>query len=270
MTNLSEQFRVPSGTSPDINKQDPASTAGYTEATALEELAEHRKALFDLQARLTAQDEQALLLVFQAMDSGGKDETVRDVFTTLNPAYCVVHSFTKPNKEEKAHDFLWRFHHKVPAKGDISIFNRSYYEEVLGAKVTGQVQGDLLQQRYDDINSFELYLSHNHITVLKFLFHISKQEQKRRLHERMTDPTKQWELSEADFEGRDKWDLHMDAFSGVLRECSTEHAPWYLIPANHEWLRNLAVAQIVRAKLEEIDPQYPPPSFDISQYELKD
>jgi PPK2 family polyphosphate:nucleotide phosphotransferase len=247
---------------------DPDDTGSVKEPAAIRETDQLVQRIAELQAALTAESKQALLIVLQAMDTGGKDPTIREVMWATNPAHCNVKNFKAPSTEEKRHDYLWRFHPWVPGMGEIGIFNRSYYEEVLGAKVNNGLSGEELQRRYRQMNDFELYLTEQNIRFLKFFFHISNEEQRRRLQARIDDPKKQWELSESDFTERKKWDHYMEAFEGMLSHCSTPHAPWRLVPANRDWYRNLIVARTVVEALEEMDPQYPEPSVDMSKLSL--
>lgn len=266
-TTTTEQYRVAPATRVNLLSHPADETNGAREEQSRGTLDQNARRLAELQETLTAESKRAILIVLQAMDTGGKDPTIRDVFSAVNPAYCVVHAFKKASKEEEQHDFLWRFHQKMPAYGEIGVFNRSYYEIVLGARVNGETAGERLRQRYREINQFEQYLAENDITVLKFFFHISKDEQKRRLQERLDDPKKNWELSEADFVERRKWDDYMRAFEGMLAETSTHHAPWFLIPADQEWFRNIVVSQIIVETMEAMDLQYPPPSMDVDNLE---
>jgi PPK2 family polyphosphate:nucleotide phosphotransferase len=225
--------------------------------------------MFELQFRLYAENKQALLIVLQAMDAGGKDGTIRHVMGGLNPQGCRVSSFKKPVGEEAQHHFLWRVHKAVPAKGEIAIFNRSHYEDVLVVRVHDLVPEDVWSKRYDQINDFEKMLSENNVTIVKFFLHISKEEQKERFQQRIDDPTRHWKISLADFEERKYWDDYQQAFEQVLRKCSTKHAPWYVIPSDKKWFRNLAVAEVITETLETMNPRYPEPTVDISKIVLK-
>lgn len=265
---FAKPFAVRPGSPVDLSKHDPDDTHGENEAGALPITERNVQRIAELQEILTAEASQALLIVLQAMDTGGKDPTIREVMWATNPSHCQARNFKKPSKEEAAHDYLWRFHPHVPALGDIGIFNRSYFEEVISARVNETATPEQWTRRYDQINDFERYLTANRIFVLKFFFYISKDEQRRRLQERIDRPEKQWELSESDFEARRKWDDYMRAFEDALSRCSTTHAPWHIIPANRDWFRNRVVSQIIVDALERMDPQYPPPSVDLSQVTL--
>lgn len=246
-------------------------TFGFENSAETEALLQKNCAkLFDLQYRLYAQSRKALLIVLQAPDAGGKDGTIRHVFTAFNPQGCRVISFKVPTSEEARHDYLWRIHKEIPARGDIGIFNRSHYEDVLVPRVHKLVDKKVWERRYDEINRFERYLSDNGVVTVKFFLHISRDEQKKRLEKRVRDPQKNWKISRQDVEERKYWDGYQKAFEAMLNECSTAHAPWYVIPANHKWFRNFAVSQIVREIMEELDLRFPPPSGDLSKIRFPD
>ncbi len=202
------------------------------------------------------------------MDASGKDGTIRHVMRGVNPQGTTVTSFKKPSDEEADHDFLWRIHKAVPRKGDIGIFNRSHYEDVLVVRVHNLVPEDAWSERYDQINAFEKNLSENGIVILKFYLHISKDEHKKRFQDRLDDPTRHWKISPADFSERPHWDAYTEAFEAVLTRCNTEWAPWYVIPANRKWFRNLAVGSAIVEKLESLDMNFPEPSFDVSAIQI--
>jgi PPK2 family polyphosphate:nucleotide phosphotransferase len=212
---------------------------------------------------LYAQRQHSLLICLQAVDSGGKDGTITHVLGAMNPQGCRVAAFRQPTAEELAHDFLWRAHRAAPARGEVVIFNRSYYEDVLIVRVHNLVPEDIWSRRYDLINAFEKGLIDNDTHILKFYLHISKEEQLKRFADRLDDPSKQWKISEADYKERPFWDDYVLAFEDALSRCSTEHAPWFIIPANHKWFRNLAVARIVVEYLETLNMKYPKPTVDI-------
>jgi len=218
-----------------------------------------------LQEIMYAQGKHALLCVFQAVDCGGKDGTIRKVFGAVDPMGLVTTSFKKPSAVELAHDYLWRAHKAVPPRGYLGIFNRSHYEDVLIVRVHGLAPAAAIEQRYDQINAFEKHLSENGITILKFYLHISKDEQKKRLQERIDDPKKRWKFNTGDLEERAWWNDYMKAYEIVLRRCSTSWAPWYVIPANRNWYRNAIVAHILRRTLEGLDLKYPKPAGDFSK-----
>ena len=221
--------------------------------------------LDDLQYTLYAEGQRSVLIVLQGMDTAGKDGTIRHVMTGASPQSCKVTSFKVPSSRERAHDFLWRIHEATPEKGNIMIFNRSHYEDVLVVRVHKMVPKKVWEERYDEINRFEKYLTENGTTVLKFFLHISKDEQKRRIEERLANPAKHWKLSEADLAERQYWDDYIEAYEAAISNCSTKYAPWFIIPANHKWFRNLAVSKILVEALEKMNPQYPTPEIDIAR-----
>ncbi|MEL6962821.1 MAG: polyphosphate kinase 2 family protein [Pseudomonadota bacterium] len=221
-------------------------------------------AIAELQNRLYAEGKQALLIVLQATDTGGKDSTIRKVLGPINPQGVEVTSFKAPSSVELAHDYLWRIHQAVPAKGMIGVFNRSHYEDVLIVRVHNLAPRDKVEQRYDQINEFERHLAENDVTILKFFLHISKDEQKERLQARLDDPSKHWKFNPNDLKERERWDEYEEAFELALSRCSTKHAPWFVIPADRKWYRNAVIARIIRRTLEAMDPQYPEDSFDAS------
>ena len=231
-------------------------------------LAHNLERLTELQHLLYADQRHTLLIVLQALDAGGKDGTIRHVMSGVNPQGCDVTSFKVPSDRERQHDYLWRVHKAVPPLGNIGIFNRSHYEDVLVVRVHQLAPKKVWQRRYRQINEFERMLTENRVTMLKFFLHISKEEQKRRFESRIKDPTKNWKLSLPDFEERKHWDDYIRAYETALRKCSTDWAPWYIIPANDKWFRNYTVSQIVVGALEEMRLKYPPPSIDLSKIEL--
>jgi PPK2 family polyphosphate:nucleotide phosphotransferase len=210
-----------------------------------------------LQDRLYAEGSRALLVILQGIDTSGKDGTIRGVFNATGPLGVSVTAFGVPTKLELEHDYLWRVHAACPRRGTIGIFNRSHYESVLVEKVRKLSPVDDIEQRYDQINAFEKLLTENGTTILKFMLHISKDEQKERLQERLDDPKKHWKFNPGDLDDRKLWDEYQDAYETMLNRCSTHHAPWYVIPADRKWVRNAAIASIVKATLEEMDPDYP-------------
>jgi len=213
--------------------------------------------LVELQVALYAESKQALLVVFQGRDASGKDGLTRKVFGPLNSQGCVVSNFKKPTEYEMARDFLWRIHQHVPPKGTIGIFNRSHYEDVLVVRVHDLVPKAVWSRRYDQINEFEHMLAENGVTILKFLLHISRDEQKERLLERIHDPLKNWKFQVGDLAERKRWDDYTEAYEDVLEKCSTAWAPWYVVPADRKTTRNLLVAQVVVDTLERMKPQFP-------------
>jgi PPK2 family polyphosphate:nucleotide phosphotransferase len=195
---------------------------------------------------------------------------VRHVLTGMNPSGCVSVNFKQPTAEDLAHDFLWRVHPHVPAKGSVAIFNRSHYEDVLVARVHGLVPEKVWSKRYDQINDFErLIFTENNTTILKFFLHVSKDEQLARFKKRLDDPARQWKISESDYKERDYWDDYIEAFEDVLAKTSTEHAPWFIIPSNHKWFRNLSISQIIARMMEEMDMQFPKPTVNLAEIRRK-
>ena len=243
---------------------DPGAAHGVDKADAAEHLAKNLERLSVLQYLLYAEARRSLLVVLQGIDAGGKDGTIQHVMSGLNPQGVTVTSFKVPEGAEKRHDYLWRVHQAVPEHGKIGIFNRSQYEDVLVVRVHNMVPKAVWSKRFDQINDFERMLGDNGVRVVKFLLYISKEEQAKRFRERLEDKTKNWKFSPADLAERGYWDQYMDAYDEVLRKCSTENAPWYVIPANRKWFRNLAVSEILRHTLEEMDLKYPKAAADLS------
>jgi PPK2 family polyphosphate:nucleotide phosphotransferase len=234
----------------DIEK-DPAACEAMLESV--------RSELITLQSQLYAEGKQQLLIVFQAMDAGGKDGTTRSVFQGSNPQCVEVTSFKRPSEEELSHDFLWRVHKAVPAKGMIGIFNRSHYEDVLVVRVHNIVPESVWRPRYEMINDFEEMLTASGTRIIKFFLHISKNEQKQRLQERIDDPAKRWKFDPADLEKRKFWDGYEKAFEDMLEKCATKDCPWYIVPADQNWYRDLVVATVIVETLKQMNPQYPAP-----------
>jgi len=218
-----------------------------------------RSELIELQAKLYAEGKQKLLVVFQAMDGGGKDGTTRSVFAGANPQGVEVTSFKRPTEDELAHDFLWRVHKAVPANGMIGVFNRSHYEDVLVVRVHNIVPETVWRPHYEMINDFEKMLTASGTRIIKFFLHISKNEQKERFQERIDDPAKRWKFDPADLEKRKFWDDYETAFEDMLEKCSTRECPWYVVPADQNWYRDLVVASVIVETLKEMNPQYPAP-----------
>jgi PPK2 family polyphosphate:nucleotide phosphotransferase len=263
---MREKFVVRPGKKAKLTKHDPDNTGGFkSKASAQTTLEKNIARLADLQYLLFAENKRAMLIVLQAMDSGGKDGTIRHVMSGLNPQSCRVTAFKGPSAEELAHDFLWRIHKAVPRKGEIGIFNRSHYEDVLVVRVHKLVPKSVWSDRYHQINVFEKLLTENGVTILKFFLHISKKEQRKRFQERLQDSNKNWKIAPEDFEDRAYWDDYVDAYEDALTKCSTPWAPWYVIPADNKWFRNLAVSQIIVETMEELDMKFPKPEFDLSK-----
>ena len=268
--NYSKSFRVKPGRKVKLAEIDPNFHDQHeSESSAKAEIANYQDKLRDLQFLMYAEDKRSLLICLQAMDAGGKDGTIRHVMGAMNPQGCRVQAFKPPSVEEAAHDFLWRVHKAVGGRGTVTIFNRSHYEDVLVARVHDLVPKKIWSRRYGHINSFERELADNGIHILKFLLHISKDEQLRRFKQRLADPTKQWKISESDYREREFWSEYMTAYEDALKECSTDHAPWFIIPSNHKWFRNLAVAEIIMEHLEALKMKFPEPTVDLNQIERK-
>ncbi len=225
--------------------------------------------LGDLQERLYANNNRALLIVLQGMDTSGKDGTIKHVMSGVNPQGCKVVTFKTPSPEELGHDFLWRVHQKAPVKGQIGIFNRSHYEDVLITRVHGLISEKVVKQRFNQINEFEELLVESGTTILKFFLHISKDEQKKRLEERISNPEKRWKFSAGDLEERKFWNQYIRAFETMLAATSTRHAPWYIVPANRKWYRNLVIADRIVHALRCMKLTSPPPLADIDFDTLK-
>ncbi len=223
----------------------------------------------ELQYKLYAEGSQSLLIVLQALDAAGKDGVVNHVMTALNPQGCRVCGFKKPSSEELAHDFLWRVHRQVPKQGEMVVFNRSHYEDVLVSRVHDLVPKRVWKSRYDHINNFEDLLTQNNTKVIKFFLHISKEEQLKRFIKRLDDPTKHWKISESDYSEREYWDDYTSAFEDVFSHCSTESAPWYIIPSNSKKFRNMAVSQIIVKTMEDMKMQMPPSHVNIAEIRKK-
>ena len=221
------------------------------------ELDHHRERIVALQERLYAEQRRSLLIVLQAMDTGGKDGAIKHVFQGINPQGCRVWSFKAPSAEESSHDFLWRYHRRTPSRGMITIFNRSHYEDVLVVRVKRLVPEDVWRARYEAIRDFERTLARENVVILKFFLNISKDEQKRRLEARLEDPEKHWKFSSNDLKERAYWDDYQRAFEDAVNATSTVYAPWYVVPADKKWFRNLVVARTIADTLEAMDPRFP-------------
>jgi PPK2 family polyphosphate:nucleotide phosphotransferase len=228
-----------------------------------------RKELVRLQRVLYAQSTDSLLVVFQALDAGGKDGTIRKVFKGVNPQGVRVSSFKRPTAEELDHDFLWRVHPHCPRRGMISIFNRSHYEDVIATKVLGNISTDVCNDRYEQINQFEHALNQHGTTILKFYLHISKDEQKRRFQERLNNPQKHWKFSSSDLETRKLWSHYMDAYDDAFKNCHRDIAPWYIIPADDKSYRNLVICRVIVHALRQMAPKFPTPQDDLGHITIE-
>lgn len=261
-----DRYRTKEGQSVRLEDWDPSDTSAFKgkKKDGLKELAGLRDKLDTLQEKLYAEHDRAILVVLQGMDTSGKDGTIRRVFEGVNPQGVRVARFREPTPEEVDHDFLWRAHREVPRKGEIVIFNRSHYEGVLVERVHKLVPKDLWQRRYQQINDFERLLSESGTRVIKFYLNIDEDEQKRRLQARLDDPSKHWKFSPQDVKERGFWPEYMKAYEAALERTSTRWAPWYLVPSNHAWFRDLVVCQKLVVTLESMKLHYPPPTVDLS------
>jgi PPK2 family polyphosphate:nucleotide phosphotransferase len=266
---LSQRLRVKPGAAIRLAESDPAETHGIAKGEKLDAALAHNVARIDeLQYLLYAERRRALLVVLQGMDAAGKDGTIRHVMTGFNPQGCRVTAFKTPTPEELAHDFLWRVHAAVPGKGDVAIFNRSHYEDVLIVRVQELAPERVWKRRYDRINEFEHHLAENDVVIVKFFLHISKEEQKQRLERRLEDPTRQWKVSLGDFAQRKRWKDYTRAYEDAITKCNSGAAPWYVIPADKKWFRNLAVSEILVDTLEALDMRFPKPTVDLARVKL--
>lgn len=243
----------------DLADFDPRAMDGDWDKQAAErQIEKNTEQTRELAYRLYAENSRAVLLILQGMDTAGKDGTIRTVMTGINPQSCQVVPFKQPSPEELDHDFLWRIHKAVPRKGNIGIFNRSHYEDVLVVRVRSLVPEVVWRPRYDRINDFERLLTEGQVVLIKCFLHISKQEQRERLQARLDDPDKRWKFSRGDLAERTLWDDYQLAYAEALARCSTPHAPWHIIPSDRKWYRNLVVSQLLRETLERLNPQIPP------------
>ena len=265
-----KRFGVDPGSKVDLSKVD----AGFkdkheTHQDALAEIETHNQKMHDLQYLMYAEDKRSLLIVLQGRDAAGKDGTINHVLGAMNPQGCSVTGFKVPSKEEAAHDFLWRYHQHTPGKGQVAIFNRSHYEDVLVVRVHDLVPKKVWSRRYELINDFERMLYENGTHILKFYLHIDPGEQLERFKQRIDDPARHWKISDGDYAERPYWDAYTKAFEAALETCSTRHAPWFIIPSNHKWFRNLAISRIVAETLESLDMKFPEPTVDINEIKKK-
>jgi PPK2 family polyphosphate:nucleotide phosphotransferase len=265
-----KKFVVEPGSKAHFSKID-ASYTGKDEKheNALHKIQAQIERMDKLQLLLYADGNQSLLVVLQALDAAGKDGVIRHVFSGMNPQGTFVYGFKQPSKHEATRDFLWRAHLRVPGKGEVVVFNRSYYEDVLVVRVHKLVPHSVWSKRYDLINDFETMLSRNGTTILKFYLHISPEEQLARFKQRLDDPSRHWKISESDYSERELWPQYVEAYEEALARTSTKHAPWYIIPANHKWFRNLAVSRIIADTMSEMGLNLPPTHVDIADIQRK-
>ncbi len=270
MSKLTEQLIIKPGSKLKLAKFDPDFDAGISgkQAAALR-LKKNLDRMAVLQHLLYAENRRGVLIVLQGIDAGGKDGTIRNVMTGLNPQGCRVVPFKVPSDLEKRHDYLWRIHKEVPEAGEMVIFNRSHYEDVLVVRVHKSIPKGVCIQRYREINEFERMLSDNGVTILKFFLFISKDEQKKRFEERINNPEKNWKFSQADVDERKYWDDYASAFEDAISHCTTTNAPWYVIPANKKWFRNLAVSEVIVEAMEAMKMHFPKPIANLSKIEFE-
>jgi len=265
-----KQFMVRPGENLSLAKIDPSQSGPHASAeAALPEVQKNVARMDELQALLYADGGQSLLVVLQALDAAGKDGVVRHLFSGMNPQGTRVFGFKQPSAEEAAHDFLWRAHQRTPAKGEVVVFNRSHYEDVLVVRVHNLVPKAVWSQRYAVINDFEKMLVQNGTRILKFFLHISPEEQLARFRQRLDDPARNWKISESDYSERELWSDYVTAYEEALSRTSTKDAPWYVIPANHKWFRNLAISQIIVDTMEGMGLQTPPTRVNLQEIAAK-
>jgi PPK2 family polyphosphate:nucleotide phosphotransferase len=253
-----KEFKVEPDQDVKLKDYDPDDTLDYESADeAREKFKELNMKMVDLQELLYAEKKHALLIILQAMDAGGKDGTIKHVMRGINPQSCMVRSFKGPTDEERLHDFLWRIHKAVPPRGYVGIFNRSHYEDVLVTRVHKMITDHEAKRRFKQINDFEELLTDNGVAILKFYLHISKEEQRKRLQERLDNKDKHWKFSPNDLKERPLWDDYRQMFEDVFSHCSTKHAPWYIVPSNKKWFRDLAVAKIIVQAMENMEMHVP-------------
>jgi PPK2 family polyphosphate:nucleotide phosphotransferase len=262
--NYRKKFVVEPGEKIHLNKVDPSYTGQHeSHEKALPIMQEHIARMDKLQYLLYADGDQSLLVVLQALDAAGKDGVIRHLFSGMNPQGTSVFGFKQPSKEEAAHDFLWRAHQRAPARGEVVIFNRSHYEDVLVVRVHKLAKKSIWSKRYNLINDFEKMLTCNGTRILKFFLHISPEEQLARFKQRLDDPSRHWKISDADYSERELWSKYTEAYEDALELTSTPYAPWYVIPSNHKWFRNLAISQIIADTMDEMGLKLPPTHVDI-------
>lgn len=267
---LSTAFKVTPGEKVRLKKIDPGFHGTHeTHADALEQLGRNLDRMAELQELLYAERKHGLLIVLQGIDAAGKDGTCWHVLRGMNPQGTRVTGFKQPTPEEHSHDFLWRIHKHTPALGEVAVFNRSHYEDVLVTRVHDLVPRAVWSKRYDIINAFEHQLTVQGTTILKFFLWISPEEQLKRFKSRLDDPTKQWKISEADYTERGYWDAYVKAYEAMLVNCSTKTAPWFVIPSNHKWFRNLAVSEIIIETLSGLRMKRPDPTVDLNEIRRK-
>ena len=264
-----KSFQIKPSTRIRLGKWDPKFIGEHTKKEALRKIEKLREQISDMQMRLYAEHQRSLLICLQGQDASGKDGVVRHVIGSMNPEGCRVVNFKEPTKEELDHDFLWRIEHQMPRKGEVVIFNRSHYEDVLIVRVHDLVPKGIWSRRYRQINDFEQRQLANGAHILKFFLHISKEEQLERFEQRLDDPAKRWKISEADYTEREYWEEYEKAYEEVFAKCNSTAAPWFLIPADHKWFRDLAISEIILATFEALKIQVPKPTVDIADIRRK-
>lgn len=260
--NIATRYLVEPGTKVDLSNWKTDDADGFDREQVEAQTEANTLAIAELQHKLYAQHQRSMLIVLQAMDAAGKDSTIRRVFGRVNPQGVQVKSFKRPTEDELAHDFLWRVHQHTPRRGHIALFNRSHYEDVLVARVDGLVSQERWSKRYEIINGFEQGLVNGGTEIIKIYLHLSKDRQREKLAERLTDPTKNWKFEAGDIATRAKWDSYMHAYEDAMSKCNTTHAPWYIVPTDRKWFRVFVVSEIVRSTLESMNPQFPAPKLD--------
>ncbi len=264
-----KSFRVEPGSSVHLDRIDPRDTRGTGDEAGREFVRTNVDRLAEQTELLWAGGQRSLLIVLQGMDTSGKDGTIRHVMSGIDPTVCRVESFKRPTDEELAHDFLWRVHARTPRRGQIVVFNRSHYEDVLVARVRELVPESVWRTRYERINEFERMLADSGTVIVKFFLHISKSEQKERLASRLRDPSKNWKFEPGDLEERKRWDDYQEAYEAAIERCSTEWAPWYIVPSDRKWFRNLVVSAVISETLEKLEMRWPAPKFDAANYRVE-
>ena len=271
MKNYQHKFLVKPKVKIKLRSYDPSYRGKYeSDEIAKPEIEKYLAKIDSLQYLMYAENKNSMLIVLQGLDAAGKDGVIRHILTGLNPQGCTVKGFKEPTTEEASHDFLWRIHPHAPLRGSVAIFNRSHYEDVLITQVHKTISRKECSKRYHSINDFEkLLVEEGKTTVLKFFLHISKSEQLARFKQRLDDPARRWKISEGDYKEREYWDRYTKAYEDLLHKTSTEHAPWYIIPSDHKWFRNLAISQIVTRAFESLKMKSPQPSVDIAKIRRK-
>ena len=261
-------YRLKPGKRIRLADMDPRDVSGLPDKEQTKErLLDDAQAIDALQDKLYAEGRRAMLVILQGMDTSGKDGTIRAVFKETGPMGVAVTAFSRPSEDDLAHDFIWRVHKACPRRGTIGIFNRSHYEDVLIGRVRGLAPPNVIEHRYDQINAFEDLIASS-TRIVKFMLHISRDEQRERLQSRLDTPHKRWKFDPSDLDARLQWDDYMQAYETVLERCSTDHAPWYVIPSDRKWARNAAVAAVIRKTLEEMDPRYPDVIWDPDKFRV--